>query len=109
MNQNADVAQARSEMERSPAHIEKAALILALILVGTAVLHLSSEPRWEKFRAQDRSFSVFMPAKPKAENQSVTVNGVKMESYSFSAWRRSGGEFTLSYADAPAPPERSSR
>jgi len=84
--------------------IEKAALILAFVLVGTAVLHLSSEPRWEKFTAQDGSFSVFMPTKPKAEDQSVAVNGVKMESHSFSAWSRSGAEFTLSYADAPMPP-----
>jgi hypothetical protein len=95
MKQNAAVAQVRSEMECSPAKIEKAALILAFILVGTAVLHLSSEPRWEKFTAQAGSFSVFMPAKPKAENQSVTVNGVKMESYLFSPWSRSGAEFTL--------------
>ena len=89
---------------RQPDNIEKAALILAMILVATEVLHLSSEPRWEKFTAQDGSFSVFMPTKPKAENRSVAVNGVKMESYSFSAWSRSGAEFTLSYTDAPMPP-----
>ena len=87
-----------------PDNIEKAALILAFILVGTAVLHLSSEPRWQRFTAQDGSFNVFMPKKPKAESQSVTVNGVKVESHSFSAWSRSGAEFTFSYADAPFPP-----
>lgn len=88
---------------RQQDNIEKAAVIIAFILVGTAALRLSSEPRWEKFTAQDGSFSVFMPTKPKAENQSVMVNGVKMDSHSFSAWSRSGAEFTLSYADAPMP------
>jgi hypothetical protein len=86
---------------RQPDNIEKTALIIAFILVGTVVLRLSSVPRWEKFTAQDESFSVFMPTKPNAENQSVTVNGVKLDLHSFSAWSRAGAEFTLPYADAP--------
>jgi hypothetical protein len=82
-------------------NIEKAALIVALIVAGTAILRSLPELRWKKLTSTEGRFSVLMPGKPKAESQSPVINGGKMEAHSFSVFSRTGAEFTISYVDAP--------
>jgi hypothetical protein len=83
-------------------NIKKAALILVIMVAGSAISRSSSVSGWKKLTSTDGGFSVLMPGKPKAENQSLAIDGVKMEVHSCSAWSRSNGEFTVSYVDAPA-------
>ena len=85
-------------------NVEKAALVAALIVLGAVILDSSAASRWKEFTSTEGAFRVLMPEKPKTENQSIAVNGSKMELHSFSAWNRNNAEFTVTYADAQVPP-----
>ena len=82
--------------------VEKAALILALILVGNAVLEHALGSKWKKFTSAEGSFSVLMPGKPENETQSFSVGEVEIEEHSFVVHSRMYGDFTLGYIDNPA-------
>jgi hypothetical protein len=82
-------------------NLEKAALILALILVGGAIVQHFADPPWTKFTSPEGSFTVLMPRKPKAETRSTALNGMKLETHSFSASSRTDVFFSVAYIDAP--------
>jgi hypothetical protein len=86
--------------------IKKIALASTLVIAGTAILAKSSESRWRKVASGEGAgaFSVLMPEKPKVETETLTVNGVKMEAHSLSAWSRANGHFSVTYADAQVLP-----
>jgi hypothetical protein len=86
-------------------NIEKAALIVAFIVVATAILREASESRWKKFTSAEGAFSVLMPGKPQAENQLLTLNGMKLEAHAFSVQSQTGAYFAISYVDAPTLPK----
>ena len=81
-----------------------ALIVLALVLMGTEILLHSLRQRyeshWEKFTSTEGNFSVVMPGKPKAETQSLPINGIKMEEHRFSVWF-GNALFAVSYVDGP--------
>jgi hypothetical protein len=88
--------------------VERAALILAFIVIGNVIVRQFTHPQWRTFTSNEGAFSILMPAKPKAESQSFTLNGVTAEAHSFSAFSRTNAQFTITYADASVLPRAES-
>jgi hypothetical protein len=82
--------------------LEKAALIVALIVAASAILDHAIGSKWQNFTSAEGSFSVLMPGRPEKETHSFSVNLVTLEQHSFVVHSRRYGDFTVAYVDNPA-------
>lgn len=59
--------------------IERTALTLTFIVAGTVLSQQVLESRWKKFTSREGACTILMPGKPKAENETRVIVGMKME------------------------------
>jgi hypothetical protein len=83
--------------------IERVALVLAFMVAGSAAFTQASGSKWKRFTSKEGAFTILMPGKSKVENATRVISGIQMEVHTISAWSRTGGYFSVAYADAPMP------
>lgn len=81
--------------------VEKLALMVAFVATGMLILKKAETAGWKKFASADGRFTVMMPDHPHEERRLITINGVQLESRTFSADHRDAN-YTVAYVDGPA-------
>ena len=80
-------------------NIEKAAIMIALVVAGAYVVRQASAENWKKFTSAEGAFTCMMPTTPKSEIQPMEAHGMKVEAHIFTASDRANSIFTVSYVD----------